>query len=176
MTVEFSRPVRLDTIGADTRHFDLEANAEECAALVQRFELASLSAFSAQLDVAETDGVIAVQGTLTATLEQICVVTSAPIRIEISEPMRLKFVAPTKTAPDEEIELDNEDCDVVEHDGQMIDLGEAVAQSLVLALDPFPRSTDADAAANKAGLLREEDVGPFAALKALRDKLPGGKI
>jgi uncharacterized protein YutE (UPF0331/DUF86 family) len=52
-----------------------------------------------------------------------------------------------------------------------IDLGEAVAQTMALALDPFPRSTNAEAALREAGVISEEEAGPFGALKGLRDQL-----
>ena len=54
------------------------------------------------------------------------------------------------------------------------DLGEAVAQSFALLLDPFPRSPNADAVLKAAGVKEEGEVGPFGALAALKDKL--GKI
>lgn len=71
---------------------------------------------------------------------------------------------------EEEIELSDEDCDTLSHDGGAIDLGEAVAQTLALAIDPFPRGPNADAALRAAGVIGEEDAGPFAVLKALKDK------
>ena len=52
------------------------------------------------------------------------------------------------------------------------DLG-AVAETLALSLDPFPRAPDADAVLRAAGVLSEDEAvtGPFAALKGLKDKL-----
>jgi hypothetical protein len=44
---------------------------------------------------------------------------------------------------------------------------------MVLALDPFPRSPDADAILKAAGVVDETEVGPFAILKGLKDKLGG---
>jgi len=57
------------------------------------------------------------------------------------------------------------------HDGQLIDLGEAVAQSLGLALDPYPRSPNADALLKAAGVKREDEAGPFGVLASLKEKL-----
>ncbi len=67
----------------------------------------------------------------------------------------------------EEIELSDEDCDMVALDGEWIDMGETVAQSLALNLDPYPRAPDADATLRKLGVLSEDETGPFAALKGL---------
>jgi uncharacterized metal-binding protein YceD (DUF177 family) len=59
------------------------------------------------------------------------------------------------------------------HDGAAIDLGSAIADSLALAVDPYPRSPSADAALKDAGVLSEDEAGPFAALAALKSKLGG---
>jgi len=57
---------------------------------------------------------------------------------------------------------------VVFHDGAAIDLGSAIADTLSLALDPYPRSAGAEAALKEAGVLTEAEAGPFAALAKLR--------
>jgi hypothetical protein len=45
-----------------------------------------------------------------------------------------------------------------------------VADELSLALDPYPRSAGAEDALRDAGVLSEEQAGPFAALAALKGK------
>jgi uncharacterized metal-binding protein YceD (DUF177 family) len=77
---------------------------------------------------------------------------------------------PAVTSPDEEIELGESDCDTVFYDGAQIDLGTAVADTLALSVDPYPRSAGAEAALKEAGVLTEEQAGPFAALAALKGK------
>jgi hypothetical protein len=42
---------------------------------------------------------------------------------------------------------------------------------MALALDPFPRAPDADDVLKAAGVLSEGEAGPFAALRALKDRL-----
>ena len=53
-----------------------------------------------------------------------------------------------------------------------IDLGEAAAETLLLALDPYPRAPNADAVLREAGVKpegeEEREPGPFAALAALK--------
>jgi uncharacterized metal-binding protein YceD (DUF177 family) len=65
--------------------------------------------------------------------------------------------------------------DVVFYAGTAIDLGEAVAETMSLSLDPWPRVADAEAVLRDAGVKGEEEAlaqtGPFAALAALKDKL-----
>ena len=50
----------------------------------------------------------------------------------------------------------------------MFDLGEAVAQDLALAIDPYAVGPGAERARKEAGLLDEAAAGPFAALEALK--------
>jgi hypothetical protein len=47
-------------------------------------------------------------------------------------------------------------------------LGSAVADTLALSIDPFPRSASAEAALREAKVLSEEQAGPFAALAKLK--------
>ena len=53
---------------------------------------------------------------------------------------------------------------MVFYDGAVIDLGGAIADTLALSLDPYPRSAGADAALKEAGVLTEEQASPFAVL------------
>ena len=64
--------------------------------------------------------------------------------------------------------------DVVFYDRAEVDVGEAVAETLSLNLDPYPRSPEADAILREAGVKREgeEETGPLAAaLAGLKGKL-----
>jgi len=75
---------------------------------------------------------------------------------------------PSAARPDDEIELGQSDLDVVFHDGAVIDLGTAIADTLALGLDPYPRSAGADAALKEAGVMSEEQASPFAVLAQLK--------
>ena len=110
-------------------------------------------------------------GQLSASLAQICVATGEPLPSEISEAVSIRFIPEPGIDEETEFELDAEDCDVMFHDGLLIDLGEAVAQSLGLALDPYPRSPDADALLKAAGVKGEDEAGPFGVLASLKEKL-----
>lgn len=168
---EFSREVLLDTLGTAPRSLSIEADEAECAALARRFGLIAIDLLKADLSVARTDDGAALTGRLNGCVVQACVASAAPVRTEISEPIAILFRAPPGQAPpDEEIELGESDMDVMFITGGAIDAGEAVAQSLALALDPFPRASDADAALKDAGVKSEAEAGPFAALATLRDK------
>ncbi len=170
MTPEFSREIRLDALIATPR-MALEASDAECAALAERFELEKLSNFTANVTIiGAADGAV-VQGKLAARVVQTCVATGKPVPEQVNAPVFVKFVPVIEADPDAEIELADDDCDVMEHDGQAIDVGEAVAQTLALSLNPWPRHADADGVLAQAGVVDPTDVGPFAALKALKNKL-----
>ena len=64
-------------------------------------------------------------------------------------------------APEEEITLDSPILDEIEYAGPTFDLGEAVAQSLALAIDPFAAGPEAEAARAQHGI---SDQGPKGAL------------
>jgi uncharacterized metal-binding protein YceD (DUF177 family) len=167
---EFSRPVRLDTLGDGVRHIAIEANAAERAALARRFGLIAIERLEAEADLRGAGEAVFASGRLRAAVTQACVASGEPVAAIVDEPFELKFM-PEGAAAEEEVELAEGDLDVIGFDGSAIDLGEAAAQTLVLALDPFPRAPDADAVLREAGVLDEQDAGPFAVLKALKDKL-----
>ena len=172
MTPEFSRSYRLDSLGG-LKQVEIEATAEERAALAGRFGLQDVAELKAQVTVSPVAAGIDVAGHMTGRATQICVVTGEPVPAVVSQDFAVRFVAPEAAPEAEEIELNAEECDIMEHDGQAIDIGEAVAQTLGLALDPYPRSANAEARLREAGVLAEGEAGPFGALAALRDKLQG---
>lgn len=169
---EFSRPRRLDQIGGETE-LAIAAEAEERAALARRFGLVAIDSLEAHYALrGGADGVHAA-GHLSARVTQVCVVTGEPLPASVEEDFELRFVPEPEDGGDE-IELTPEQCDTVFYSGGAIDLGEAAAETLALALDPFPRSPAAEQALKAAGVLAEgEEPGPFAALAALKDKLGG---
>jgi uncharacterized metal-binding protein YceD (DUF177 family) len=170
---EFSRPLTLDAARRARDVVAIEADAAERAALAVRFDLFALDVLRASLTINVTGDVILLSGTMTARATQRCVATDEPVPAVIEEPIALRCVPTGEVANDAEIELSDEDCDVIDYDGAAIDLGELIAQSLALALNPWPRSPGADAALKAAGVKSEEEAGTFGALAALRDKLSG---
>ena len=150
---------------------DLTADETECAAIAKRLNLPSVGALKAHC-VLERDGdSVKAAGRLKANLEQSCVASGEPIATAIDEPFELHFRPEPDGKPDEEIELRADDLDIIFHDGSVVPLGEALIDTLALALDPFPRGPNATSALHEAGVLSEEEAGPFAALAALkRDK------
>ncbi len=167
MTPEFSRRIALDTIGSAWREVAIDASPDECGALAKRFDLIALDSLHADAELAARAVGVEARGRVVARAVQRCAVTDDPVACSIDEPFTLRFVAPDQVVGDEEVELGADDCDTVAHDGSAIDLGEAVAQTLGLALPPFPRSQTDDAAERvwRAG----PDARPFAGLAGLFD-------
>jgi len=60
------------------------------------------------------------------------------------------------------------------HDGQAIDLGAAIADSLALGLDPYPRGAQAEQTLRQAGVVPEDEARPYSALSALKGMLDKG--
>ncbi|SCW62988.1 Uncharacterized metal-binding protein YceD, DUF177 family [Sphingobium faniae] len=169
---EFSRPVRIDQLGRHAGPTTIIANEAEREALARRFHLLAFDRLEADYALAEEDGAIVARGHVRAALAQPCVATGVPVPEVVESELLLRFVAEDSALPEgEELELDAEDCDTIGYSGNVIDMGEAVAETVALAMTPYPRSPEADAYLSEAGVMTEEQASPFAALLALK----GGK-
>jgi uncharacterized metal-binding protein YceD (DUF177 family) len=168
MNDRFAHHLRLDQI-RDGERLDLVADEAERRGIAQRLGLGGIDCLEAHVAISRTGPVVRAEGRISAALEQSCVVTGERVAAHVDEPFALLFMPEPEIArPDEEIELGEEDCDTVFYDGAAIDLGSAIADTLALSLDPYPRSASADAALKEAGVLTEEQASPFAALAALK--------
>ena len=170
---DFSARLPLDQI-RDGDRLDFSADAAECDAIADRLGLLSLDRFDAHAVLSRDGGRIRATGRIKASLDQACVATGESVPAHVDEAFDILFLPePAADRADEEIELGADDLDAMFHDGSAIELGSAIVDSLALVLDPYPRSAGADAALKEAGVLSEEEAGPFAALAALREKLGG---
>lgn len=152
----------------------IEANAEERAALAVRFGLGAVTDLRAEVALDQKARAIRATGRLKAAIMQPCAISTEVFPVMIDEPVDLRFVEDSGRPMTEgealEIELEADDCDEIAFTGDMFDLGEAVAQTLGLAIDPYAEGPNADAARKAAGIVREgEQLGPLAAaLSALK--------
>jgi uncharacterized metal-binding protein YceD (DUF177 family) len=169
MSEDFSHRLPLDRIGAGER-VDLVASEAECAAIAKRLGLVSLDRLDAHAVLERDGGEVRATGRVKAALVQSCVASGEPLPARVDEPFEILFVPEPQGRGEEELELGAGELDVVFHDGAAIELGSAIADTLALAIDPFPRGPSADAALKAAGVLSEEQAGPFAALAKLRGK------
>jgi len=162
---ELSRPYDATRLPAAEQV--IEASAEECAALARRFGLVAVKSLAARVTLKADGPTIRATGQLKADVVQSCAVSGEDLPVKIAEPIALHFVPPADSPQsEEEIELEAEDLDEIEMEGTRFDLGEAVAQSLALAIDPYLEGPGAEEV-RKAGLLGQGESSPFAALKGL---------
>ena len=168
---EFSRPVALETLGPEPRTIAIEADEDERAALARRFGLVAIARLEAEASLSRDDSEVTASGRVRAAVTQSCVASGEPVESEVDARFALVFQPPPPPGrPDEEIELGSGELDTLFLEGDSIDLGEAAAQTLALALDPYPRAPSAAAALESADVNGESETGPFAALKVLKDK------
>lgn len=164
MTPELSRIV-------DVRHMPeklrIEASEAERAALAERFGLEAITRLVAEVTLVHADPGVTVAGRIEADVIQLCAVSGDPLPVRIAEDLALRFV-PATGVEAEEIELSADELDEIAFEGAQFDLGEAIAQTLGLAVDPYAVGPDADRARREAGILDEAANGPFAALAALK--------
>lgn len=168
MIDRFAHQLRLDQV-RDGERIDLTADEVERAAIARRLGLISLDRLEAHVCLARTGNIVHAEGRLLAAIDQSCSVTGDPVAAHVDEPFAFLFTPePPNSGSDEGIELGGLDCDTVFYDGAVIDLGSAIADTLALSLDPYPRSAGAEAALKEAGVLSEEQASPFAILAKLR--------
>ena len=169
---DFVVALPLARFGTQRRGFALRADAATCERLAARFELAAVEQLSADLEAWRAGAGVSVEGTLTARVVQFCAVSNAPVPARIDERIAVRFL-PQQAPVAEEIELGRDELDVLPLQDGLVDLGELVAQSLFLALDPYPLAADdvveeARRRLQRGRSARDTDnapVSPFARLK-----------
>lgn len=142
---EFSCPLKRDELkSGERRELRLEADEHACRALARRFGLERLDRLNAEIVVMPIRDGVAIEGRFDAKGAQVCVVSFAPVPFEMEKaPIRLQLLDEDalrrlEDELGEAIFLDEIDYDLLE--GEEINLGEIVAQSLALTLDPYPRA------------------------------------
>lgn len=137
---EFSRPADVTRIGRLEHRVSISANDAERAALARRFDLIELAELAADLVVKKRgDGVVELTGRWRARLAQPSVVSLEPVWSTIEDDARVYFAGPPGKGGAADLDpLDEEGWPELIEAGE-IDLGEAVAQLMAVALDPYPR-------------------------------------
>jgi len=157
---EFSRPLALGMVREGGRRLSLTATPAECAALAARFGILALDSLGAELHLTtEPEGTVRAEGRIAARLTQACIVTLEPVPQAVDEPVAFRLLPPGREPQD-----GPEDIDEIECPDGTADLGEAVAEQLALALDPYPRAPGAELPDEAT----DRSADAFAALSALR--------
>jgi uncharacterized metal-binding protein YceD (DUF177 family) len=152
---EFSRPVPLARLGRDPLRQHIAANREERDKLARRFGLLALDRLVATVVLSrQPDASVLLEAEFEAEFVQECVVSLEPVRGAAHQ--RFTLLYDPAAAAEREIALDCEELTCEPLVGDVIDIGEAVAQELSLALPAFPRHPQAELALAAARRRRGE--------------------
>jgi uncharacterized metal-binding protein YceD (DUF177 family) len=144
------------------RRFGIQPTAAEIAELVVRFDFVSIEDMRAEVTVRKVArDCWDVAGTLSARVAQRCVITGNDVPELVDFTIEERYVREAENDDGVEVDLNGAEPLV----GGAIDIGEMVAQTLGVAVAPWPKSP-----ASADSLIQEEisDEHPFAGLAALR--------
>ena len=160
MSSEMHRPVKLGRIRAGGLDVSIEATAAECAAVAERMNLPAVLAMSCTFYLLrEGQHHVLARGSLQAMVTQICVISLEEFDAPVEEVFQVRFVP----SGEETDQIDPEADDEIPFEGDIIDLGEAAAEQLGLALPLYPRIPGVELPTNEG----EPEPHPFASLRRL---------
>lgn len=173
----FSHQVAIADLGKKEFEVALDAGAAERLALARRFGLVAVDTLEAEARLKRVgDGGVRVRARFTAEVTQTCVVTLAPVAARVEGTADVLFM-PAETGDRPEVTVSTLADDAPEPLlGDVIDVGELVAEHFGLALDPYPRRPGAvfagaeSDAGNHETALPEVQASPFAVLRKLKSK------
>ena len=174
-TPEFSRPISVARLGGDPATYRITATPAEAAALAARFGLPALRDLEAEVFLRRLPGGdVAFAAEFRAMVTQICIVTLAAFEAELKDAFTLLYRPGIDDDEADRIALEAIEDEIVEPlVGDIIDIGEAVAQQLSLVLDPYPRAPGQTVEVldgpwdNDPAAAASEPENPFAALRGL---------
>lgn len=180
MPDQAAKPTRFRTGGLSPRkptRFTYVPDAAPLADLARSLDILAIRAlsFTGSITPSGRDE-MTLTGTLTATVDQACVVTLVPVPARIREEVRRRYVAGLPQPEGDEAEMPEDDS--TEPMPEVIDLAEVATEALALALPLYPRAPGAalgEAVFSDDGVkpLTEADLKPFAGLSGLAAKLAG---
>jgi uncharacterized metal-binding protein YceD (DUF177 family) len=164
---EFSHMVPLARLGRDPFRQEIEATQEEREKLARRFGLVALDRFCAAVALTrQSDASVLLEAHFEAEFVQECVVTLEPVRGTASQ--RFSLLYGLAATDEDDIEIDSDAVTFEPLVGDAIDVGEAVAQELSLALPAFPRDPDAMVETVDSAGSADAEERPLAALARWR--------
>src|SRR5471030_1618117 len=187
---EIERMVDLEKMGANgSTALEVTASEGERAALAKRFGFLGLPAFSARVTVdRRAGGQVVVEGRLRGKIIQACILSLDPVTQELDEAFRILFrqnLAEERDPESGEAVLSAQADAPEPLSGNMLDVGEIVAEQLSLAADPYPRRPGVKLEdvmpkprqGERGGRPPKSDQRrhPFAGLASLRDKPRRGR-
>ena len=165
MSISFTHPVSPDKIGRTGLTVQVDANQAECAALAERMQIPAVHSLHCTFTLTrdEYDGeIVHGSGILRASVTRVCVVSAEDFDMPVIDRFKVVFTPAGQEPDDADQDLPDPDADdTIHYENGILDLAEAAAEQLALALDPYPRM---------AGAVMPEsdtDESPFAALSRL---------
>jgi uncharacterized metal-binding protein YceD (DUF177 family) len=165
--LELSRPLEVARVARLGSHEKFSADAGECVALAKRLQVSKIHAVSAELKARSwRGGGMKISGDAFIDLDQESVVSLETFRSQLRIPVERYFL----NIPAGEDNDSEQDIDPIENG--VIDLGEVVAETIALELDPYPRKPGEsfEAVIEDDPALDEKKPNPFNVLKLRPDK------
>ena len=147
---------------------ELEANEAERAALAQRFGLVAIERLAATVTLDADGKAVNASGRLRAGVVQSCAVSGEDLPVTHPTSRSACASCPSARSMPKRSSSAATRSTRSSIAGDTFDLGEAVAQSLALAIDPYAVGPEAERARREAGFSDKGASGPFAALAALK--------
>ena len=161
LTLSSTLPVELFSSGK-ARTFVVQPTLAEITELMSRFDFVSIENLCAEVTIRKVArDCWDVVGNLSAQVVQRCVITEGPVPELVDFTIEERYVREAEDLDGVEVELNGAEPLV----GGEIDIGEMVAQTLGIAVTPWPKSP-----VYAENLIKEKttDEHPFAELAALR--------
>lgn len=166
-------------IDRDAKSYELTATANQLADLSERFDLVALNSLVATVSISRKghDEGILIEGQVKADLIQRCIASLADVPEVVDVPFSLLLVDP-ETADRMDADESYLDAEQPEYDaleGDTVEVGEVVAQTVAISMNPYPRAEGIElSTGNKQGVSFNEPElekkNPFAVLGKLKDE------
>jgi uncharacterized metal-binding protein YceD (DUF177 family) len=169
----WNQRVPLERISDVAQPLRLAAPEAALTGLAARFDLAAIDSLTAELELGQERQGVRLKGRLAASFHYACRVSREPFPATLALPVDVLFLPPDQLPDPDDMTENPDPWDIDELDPAGVDVAEAVAVTLALSLDPFPRGPGADEALERLGIQTEEQAraarSPFAVLKAPRN-------
>ncbi len=176
----FRRPMDVTGLRRDAETpFRIAAEPGELAELARYLDVARIDRLSLAGFIAPAGGGgWRVRGRLVAKLEQVCVVSLAPVRTRHDAEIERLYLPADMIAPEPEVQISHDDQDAPDPFTDSIDPAQFAVENLTLMIDRYPRAGGAELerrtfAAPGVTPLSDEASLPFAGLGVLKPG-PGG--
>src|SRR5690606_30283927 len=122
---ELSKIIKLSEIGGAALTGNITADDSQGEALAKRFELPSIESLSADYRLEAKEHKISFTGSIRSDLHQNCAISGQPFPVKVAEEFDIIFVEKSDNIfveksdnppAEEEIELEAEDCDIIEYE------------------------------------------------------------